>query len=191
MRPVRRLAKFFATTAFVCVAITGFGDPAGKVVDETDVRVQSVMAAQDEVTPSLMEQPEILGTAVGVSEAGDPMLIVYVNRDAANAAKAIGTLPGEVRGTPVKVELMDEIRAMGYTARQTPPISLGTSGGWTYDLANGYCCGGTLGGLVRIGTTLYILSAGHVLEDAQSFFRLERVMLARKNAESERKIPRE
>jgi hypothetical protein len=164
MRPVRRLAKFFATTAFVCVAITGFGDPAGKVVDETDVRVQSVMAAQDEVTPSLMQQPEILGTAVGVSEAGDPMLIVYVNRDAANAAKAIGTLPGEVRGTPVKVELMDEIRAMGYTARQTPPISLGTSGGWTYDLANGYCCGGTLGALVRIGTTLYILSAGHALE---------------------------
>ena len=164
MRPVRRLAKFFATTAFVCVAITGFGDPAGKVVDETDVRVQSVMAAQDEVTPSLMEQPEILGTAVGVSEAGDPMLIVYVNRDAANAAKAIGTLPGEVRGTPVKVELMDEIRAMGYTARQTPPISLGTSGGWTYDLANGYCCGGTLGALVRIGNTQYILSACHVLE---------------------------
>jgi len=163
-RSLPRLAKFFAATAFVCVAITGFGDPAGNLVDETDVRVQSVMAAQDEVTPTLMQQPEILGTAVGVSETGDPILMVYVNRDAANAEQAIGTLPREVRGTPVKVELMDEIRAMGYTARQTPPISLGTSGGWTYDLANGYCCGGTLGALVRIGTTLYVLSAGHVLE---------------------------
>jgi hypothetical protein len=64
----------------------------------------------------------------------------------------------------VQVELMDEIRATGYTAKQTPAISLGTSGGWTYDLANGYCCGGTLGALVRIGTTLYVLSAGHVFE---------------------------
>ena len=134
------MAKFFAATAFVCGAITGFGDPAGNVIDEADVRVQAVTAAQEEVTPSLMQQPEILGTAVGVSETGDPILMVYVNRDAANAEQAIRNLPGQVRGIPVKVELTDEIRAMGYTAKQTPPISLGTSGGWTYDLANGYCC---------------------------------------------------
>ena len=163
-RLLRPLAKFFAATAFVCGAITAFGDPAGNVIDEADVRVQAVTAAQDEVTPSLMQQPEILGTAVGVSETGDPILMVYVNRDAANAEQAIRNLSGQVRGAPVKVELMDEIRAMGNTARQTPPISLGTSGGWTYDLANRYCCGGTLGGLVRIGAGLYILSAGHVFE---------------------------
>ncbi len=162
--PVRRLANFFAAIAFVSVAISGFGDPAPDVLNETDVRVQTVMAAQDEVTPSLMQRPEILGTAVGLGETGDPILMVYVNRDAADAEQAIRTLPREVHGTPVQVELMDEIRAMGYTARQTPPISLGTSGGWTYDLANGYCCGGTLGALVRIGTALYVLSAGHVLE---------------------------
>jgi hypothetical protein len=162
--PVRRMANFFAAIAFVSVAISGFGDPAPDVLNETDVRVQSVMAAQDEVTPSLMLRPEILGTAVGLGETGDPILMVYVNRDAADAEQAIRTLPREVHGTPVQVEFMDEIRAMGYTARQTPPISLGTSGGWTYDLANGYCCGGTLGALVRIGTTLYVLSASHVLE---------------------------
>jgi hypothetical protein len=158
------MANFFAAIAFVSVAISGFGDPAPDVLNETDVRVQSVMAAQDEVTPSLMLRPEILGTAVGLGETGDPILMVYVNRDAADAEQAIRTLPREVHGTPVQVEFMDEIRAMGYTARQTPPISLGTSGGWTYDLANGYCCGGTLGALVRIGTTLYVLSASHVLE---------------------------
>ena len=159
---VRRLANFFAAIAFVSAAISGFGDPAAGILDQTDVRVQSVMAAQDEVTPSLMQRPEILGTAVGLGETGDPILMVYVNRDAVNAEQAISTLPREVHGTPVQMELMDEIRAMGYTARQTPPISLGTSGGWTYDLANGYCCGGTLGALVRIGTALYVLSAGHV-----------------------------
>jgi hypothetical protein len=163
-RPGRRLAKFLAAIAFVSVAISGFADPAADVLVETDVRVQAVMAAQDEVTPSLMERPEILGAAVGVGETGNPTLVVYVNRDAPNVEQAIRTVPREVRGTPVQVELMDEIRAMGYTQRQTPPIRLGTSGGWTYDLANGYCCSGTLGALVRIGTTQYILSACHVLE---------------------------
>ena len=53
---------------------------------------------------------------------------------------------------------------VSHTAKQTPPIQLGTSGGWRYDLANGYCCGGTLGSLVQIGGTQYILSNYHVFE---------------------------
>jgi len=160
-RSLSSLTKLFAAVSLFAFAFSSFGDPAVDVLDQTDARVQSVIAAQDEVTPSLMQRSEILGTAVGVSETGNPTLMVYVNRD---AEQAIRTLPREVRGTPVQVELMDEVRAMGNTAKQTPPISLGTSGGWTYDLANGYCCGGTLGALVRIGSTLYILSACHVLE---------------------------
>jgi len=52
----------------------------------------------------------------------------------------------------------------GNTSKQTPPISLGTSGGWRYDLANGYCCGGTLGSLVAKGGTQYVMSNYHVLE---------------------------
>src|SRR5207248_4127242 len=41
-----------------------------------------------------------------------------------------------------------------HTALQSPPIQLGTSGSWRYDLANGYCCGGTLGSLDRKSTRL-------------------------------------
>jgi len=78
--------------------------------------------------------------------------------------RTVRNLPAQIRGTEVQLELMDEIRAMGNTEKQTLPISLGTSGGWAYDLANRFCCGGTLGALVHIGTTPYILSAGHVLE---------------------------
>jgi hypothetical protein len=47
--------------------------------------------------------------------------------------------------------------------KQTPPIKLGTSGGWRYDLANGYCCGGTLGSLVQNAGGTYLLSNFHVL----------------------------
>jgi hypothetical protein len=56
----------------------------------------------------------------------------------------------------------------GHTAKQTAPIQLGTSGGWSKDLANGYCCGGTLGALVNIAggqkAGNYILSNYHVFE---------------------------
>ena len=54
--------------------------------------------------------------------------------------------------------------SVSHTAKQTPPIQLGTSGGWSKDLANGYCCGGTLGSLVLIGSTQYVLSNYHVFE---------------------------
>ncbi|OGP93319.1 MAG: hypothetical protein A2157_14395 [Deltaproteobacteria bacterium RBG_16_47_11] len=70
--------------------------------------------------------------------------------------------------TPVTGETLTPFgkpgRGVSHTAKQMPPIQLGTSGGWTYDLANGYCCGGTLGSLVRDeANNYYILSNFHVL----------------------------
>ena len=79
-------------------------------------------------------------------------------------------LPASLRGKRVRPELTDPFRAfargggVSHTAKQTPPIQLGTSGGWRYDLANGYCCGGTLGSLVQIGGVQFILSNYHVFE---------------------------
>lgn len=60
---------------------------------------------------------------------------------------------------------------ISHTASQDLPIQLGTSGGWADDLANGYCCGGTLGSLIRLNDGLgpdgmgsvHILSNFHVL----------------------------
>lgn len=49
-----------------------------------------------------------------------------------------------------------------HTARQTRPIALGVSGGNASDIANGYCCSGTLGALVTDGTNQFILSNTHV-----------------------------
>ena len=158
------MGKFLAVAAFVSASISAFANPATEVLDDTHAAVRAVMNVQDDVTPSLMQQPEILGTAVGIDADSNPVLKVYVNREGTNVGQAIRSLPREVRGIPVQVELMDEIRAMGNTQKQAPPIALGTSGSWAYDLANRYCCGGTLGALVRIGTAQYVLSAGHVLE---------------------------
>jgi hypothetical protein len=169
--------KFFAAIVFVFLSLGAFGAAPAGVLDETHAAVRAVMAVQAQVTSDLMRQPEILGTAVGVDAAGTPVLTVYIDRDAGNAGEVIRNLPREFRGVGVQVHLTDKFRAMAkppwaggggggvsHTAKQTPPIQLGTSGGWSKDLANGYCCGGTLGSLVKIGSTQYILSNYHVFE---------------------------
>jgi len=163
-RFMRSLSKFFAAIVSVLLSISAFAAPPDGVLDETHAAVRAVVAVQDEVTPDLMQQSEVLGTAVGVDASGVSVLTVYVDRDSENAGEVIRSLPREFRGVGVQVHLMEKIHAMGYTAKQTPPISLGTSGGWAFDRANGYCCVGTLGSLVWIGSTQYLLSAGHVLE---------------------------
>lgn len=49
-----------------------------------------------------------------------------------------------------------------HTARQPRPIALGVSGGNASDIANGFCCSGTLGALVTNGPQQFILSNTHV-----------------------------
>ena len=171
-RLIHAVLKFFTVLIFVFAALGAFAALPAGLLDDTHAAVRAIIAVQSEVTPSLMQQPEILGTAVGVDAAGVPALTVYVDRDAANAGEVIRNLPRAVRGVGVQIHLTDKFRAMkgnphggvSHTAKQTPPIQLGTSGGWSKDLANGYCCGGTLGSLVLIGSTQYILSNYHVFE---------------------------
>src|SRR6266699_5468026 len=165
-RFIRSFFKFLAVIVSVFLPVSAFTAPPAGVLDDTHAAVRAVVAVQGEVTPALMQQPEILGTAVGVNTAGVPVLTVYVDRDAASVADVIRNLPRAFRGVAVQVHLTDQFHAMSvsHTAKQTPPIQLGTSGGWSKDLANGYCCGGTLGSLVKIGSTQYIRSNYHVFE---------------------------
>lgn len=168
---LRRLGKACLSFALLAVPLITFAGPPG-LLDNNHPALRAVIAAQAEVTDQWMQHSEVLGTAVGIDSAGVPLLRVYIDRDAANAGEVIRNLPREVRGQHVDVELTDKFRAMrgnprggtSHTAKQTPPIQLGTSGGWSKDLANGFCCGGTLGSLVQIGGTQYILSNYHVFE---------------------------
>jgi len=136
----------------------------GIVLSAENPKVQAVMAVQDRHTARLMADPDIIGTATTLTDDGRVAVMVLATTDAA-ASK----LPRELDGVPVVVRMTDKIVAMRSTsvshkARQTPPIQLGTSGGWRYDLANGYCCAGTLGALINVGGQLRILSNYHVLE---------------------------
>src|SRR5436190_11620532 len=173
MRPnvLQRFCKVALSLALLFIPLILFAGPPAGVLDASHASVRAVIAVQNEVTADWMRQPGVLGTAVGIDANGTPVLTVYIDRDAANAGEVIRNLPRELRGIDVQVELTDKFRAMArpgsgvsHTATQTPPIQLGTSGGWSKDLANGYCCGGTLGSLVQIGGKQYILSNYHVLE---------------------------
>lgn len=147
-------------------------DPAA-VFSKSNPQVQNVMAVLDRHTKRLMEDADVIGTAVTLDEAGQPAIMLLVtSENARNAA------PGQIDGVKVKIHMTDRIVAMkgrpggggggggkvDHKAKQSTPIKLGTSGGWRTDLANGYCCGGTLGALIQVGGNKRILSNYHVFE---------------------------
>jgi hypothetical protein len=132
------------------------------VLSADNPQVQAVMAVQNRHTGHLMQDPEVIGTATSLDASGHPAVLLLVT-----SQRAFDAAPKTLDGVPVEVMLTDKVVAMAgvsHTAKQTPPIQLGTSGGWAKDLANGYCCGGTLGSLINVGGTLRVLSNYHVLE---------------------------
>jgi hypothetical protein len=138
--------------------------PDVSLLSASNPMIQSVMAVQERHTARLMADPEIIGTATGLADDGRLSVMVLATTE--RAAKA---LPPTLDGVPVMVVHTEPIVAFGkppsgvsHIARQTRPIQLGTSGGNAYDLANGYCCSGTLGSLITKGGTQYILSNSHV-----------------------------
>jgi hypothetical protein len=125
---------------------------------------QKAMAIQDKNTAKLMADPDVIGTATTIGEDGKPAIMVLVLTEKAKLG-----VPTKLDDVNTVVVLTDRVVAMktatvSHTAKQTPPIQLGTSGGWRYDLANGYCCGGTLGSLINVGSQKRILSNYHVFE---------------------------
>ena len=150
-------------------------NPPEGILDETHASVRAVIAVQDDVTPELLSTDGILGTAVGLDN-NQPVLVVYVDKDGAKVDDVIRSVPARIGGTGVKVELTEKFQAfrgrpggggqnsVSHKAKQSTPIQLGTSGGWRKDLANGYCCGGTLGSMIQVNGIQYILSNYHVFE---------------------------
>jgi len=153
-----------------------------KVVDAAPPDVPpgllKAMEVQEANTPALMEDPDVVGTAVSEDEDGNPVIKVFL------ANQGVIGIPSHLSGIPVVTQVTGRLVAYkgppggggggppsmggggGGTnpkAKQTPPIKLGTSGGWRDDLANGFCCGGTLGSLIDIEGTQHILSNYHVL----------------------------
>ncbi len=72
-------------------------------------------------------------------------------------------LLARIVSTVMTVSVLPVLADGAHTAKQTPPIKMGTSGGSSADESASYCCGGTLGCLVLYDHKLSILSNNHVL----------------------------
>ena len=186
LRPAWAVFPLLALALVLSVALwTGCGTDNTSTVTGPDLQkpslelsianpaIRAVMEVQDRHTPELFAVDGVVGTATGIDEQGQPIIKVYTAR-----RLPAGRIPASIEGVPVQTEVSGVIRAMkgppsgggkpnkkvDHKAKQTPPVQMGTSGGWGYDLANGYCCGGTLGALVQKGGSKYILSNYHVFE---------------------------
>lgn len=149
-------------------SITDPNSSATGLMSTSSRELQDVMAIQNLHTGRLMAEKDVIGTATTLTEDGRPAIMILVTTN-----DAMRKLPREIDGIPVRPLLTDKIVAMGrpskpddvdHKAIQDAPIQLGTSGGWRDDLANGYCCGGTLGSLIQVGGSKRILSNYHVFE---------------------------
>ena len=142
---------------------TSIDSPSGVTVLRTDAAsVQAVVRVQDRHNADLMRIPGVVGVGTSADEAGKPVIRIFTERQ-------LDRLPIDIEGVRVIQQVTGRIIAhkgggggVSHTALQTPPISLGCSGGPTLDIANGFCCGGTLGALVTKGGNQYILSNSHV-----------------------------
>ncbi|MEQ1833361.1 MAG: hypothetical protein ABL977_09935 [Candidatus Eisenbacteria bacterium] len=124
--------------------------------------VRATSEVQLRHTPNLMALRGVVGTATGIDANGRVGIMVLTEEPL-----GAGRLPAMLDGVPVFEEVTGKIKAMAvadHRVKQTPPVQMGTSGGWRFDLANGFCCGGTLGSLVSKGGAQYVLSNYHVLE---------------------------
>jgi hypothetical protein len=144
--------------------------PQGPVLDALHVDVRNAISIQELHSAELMTRDRVVGTAVGLAEDGNVAIKVYLEDES-----GLVGLPAEIDGLEVVAVVTGRLIARkgppgggnGGTdpqAAQAAPIKLGTSGGWRYDLANGYCCAGTLGGLIEDnGGNQFVLSNYHVL----------------------------
>lgn len=145
-------------------------DRGTDVFDRANPRIQNVMAVQDRHNRELMEIPDVVGTATGLNEEGEPAILVFTRK-----SPEPGRISERLEGVPVSVKVTGEILAMRPSKPSTVdgtaifswPVPIGVSTGNT-----GECSAGTIGARVkRTGGYIYALSNNHVyaLENTASF----------------------
>src|SRR5437868_15271758 len=79
------------SSAVILFTGVSWAAPAGVVLDRSHARVRAAIALQEKITPEILKWPDVLGTAVGLDDAGQPDLVVYVEANARSRAEMIQT----------------------------------------------------------------------------------------------------
>lgn len=136
------------------------------VFDKAHPAVRGAMAVQNHHSRNLLAIPEVVGTAIGLTDAGRPVVLVFTRTETLP-----GVIPSELDGVPTVVWVTGEIVALkppqgqrfSTTAILPLPVPIGVSTG-----NEGECSAGTIGARVKSGGNVYALSNNHVyaLENA-------------------------
>jgi hypothetical protein len=151
-RNVLRMTTVLAVLGALTLA--GLATQAG-AQGRADWALAHAMAVQEAHTETLLAQAGVVGTAVGHDRAGQPVVRVFVV-DAADAA----TIPRQLDGVPVAVDVTGEIVALSHTTSRYRPAPIGVSTGHPDITA------GTIGCRVKDASgAVYALSNNHVYAD--------------------------
>ncbi|NIO03133.1 MAG: hypothetical protein GTN74_00570 [Proteobacteria bacterium] len=137
------------------------------VLGGEDSRIRAVMDVQERHTDDLMAEPGVVGTATGLTDAGNPAILVFA--ESFHAAQA-AIIPARIEGVPVVVRITGKIRPLGNglpigtqradpTSRFRRPVPIGVSTGHPNITA------GTIGCRVTDGSGVYALSNNHIYAD--------------------------
>jgi hypothetical protein len=134
------------------------------VLDKYDPHVRRAIDTQRRHTHTLMEMPDVVGTATGLTENNNPTILVFTKQE----MKA-GAIPDYLEGIPVTIKVTGEIFALrqnnngvGGTVKPTSkfslPVPIGVSTG-----NSGECSAGTIGARAKDASGhVYALSNNHV-----------------------------
>lgn len=132
------------------------------VLDKDNPGIVAVMAIQNRHSRNLMGIPEVVGTAVGLTDSGEPAILVLTKTKA-----PFGVIPDSVEGVPAIEKVTGEITAMpgntkgggsiSTTAVWPRPVPIGVSTGNA-----GECSAGTISARVLKSGAYYALSNNHV-----------------------------
>ncbi len=137
-------------------------------LSKSDSRILAAINVQEKHTQRLMAQADVVGTAVGLNDAGELVVKIYTARE------GVANLPASLDGMNVDVEVTGIFRAMAgkpgpgggvsHTAKQTPPILLAPQVAGVMTLRRLLLRGHAGVACRRSGGTQYVLSNYHVLE---------------------------
>jgi hypothetical protein len=145
-------------------------DPAkdGPPFHESHPGIRAAIAVQDRHARGLMAIPEVVGTAVGLTESGQPAVLIFLK-----GAPPPGLLPENLEGVPVVAKVTGVFVAMQPPEGKGPgsggggnidptaffprPVPIGVSTGNIEE-----CSAGTISARVNKGGNVYALSNNHV-----------------------------
>ena len=156
-RPVTRAALALGLVAsFACSddpsnSITGPQLQSGGVTGSAQPDVRAALAAQERHNPRLRAIPGVVGTAVGLNQAGKAVVRVFV------AHSGVAGIPDNLDNVPVSLEVTGMLMARSDPTLRARPAPVGFSVGHYAITA------GTIGARVLGSGGVYILSNNHVL----------------------------